>query len=282
MANDIWKHGTLLIAGGAGKTGKRVAERLTRQGRNVRLASRSTDPTFDWVQPQTWGTALKGVSAVYIAYQPDLAVPGAVETVSDFFRRATENGVEKLVLLSGRGEPEAEEAEQALRATSAEWTILRSSWFSQNFSENYLLDAIVEGEVALPQGLAAEPFVDVEDIAEIATAAFMDSRHSRQLYDITGPDALTFEDAIAAIAAATGRTISFALIPPAEYRAELMRQNLPQDVVELVMYLFTTVLDGRNTPLGDGVRSALGRAPSSFADYVARTAATGVWRAQNA
>jgi hypothetical protein len=171
MINENRSKGLTLVIGGTGKTGRRVADRLVKAGQPVRIGSRGAEPPFDWEKPDSWGQALQGVKAVYVAYQPDLAVPGALETVRAFFAQAVESGVEKLVLLSGRGEVEAEQAEQALQATGVDWTILRSSWFCQNFSEGFFLDSILSGEVALPVGAVAEPFVDVDDIADIAFAA---------------------------------------------------------------------------------------------------------------
>jgi uncharacterized protein YbjT (DUF2867 family) len=186
------------------------------------------------------------------------------------------------VLLSGRGEVEAEQAEQALQATGVDWTILRASWFFQNFSEGLFVDAIAAGDVALPSGRAAEPFVDVDDIAEIAFAAFTQPGHSRQLYEITGARALTFPEAIGEIAQATGRDIRFTAANPADFRAQLVASGVPGAEADLVIYLFTTVLDGRNTPLADGVQRALGRPPRDFSDYVRRTTATGVWGGDHA
>jgi len=269
----------ILVIGGHGKTGRRVVERLQKAGRNVRIGSRRTELPFDWNQPETWAPALRGVTAAYVSYQPDLAVPGALATVRDFVAQALRQGTRRLVLLSGRGEEEAQAAEQALQATDADWTILRASWFAQNFSENFFLDSILAGEVALPVDSVAEPFVDADDIADIAAAALTDSRgtHSRQLYELTGPHALTFPEAINEIARATGREIRFIPVPTADYGAEMERQGIPREYIDLVLYLFTTVLDGRNTPLADGVRQALGREPRSFGDYVRATAATGVW-----
>ena len=270
----------ILVLGGTGKTGRRLAERLLNAGHAVRIGSRSAQPSFDWDDHATWAPALQGVKAVYVAFQPDLAMPGALETVRAFFDRAIESGAKRLVLLSGRGEVEAEECEAALRATAAEWTILRASWFSQNFSENFWLDAVLAGEVALPVSDVAEPFVDVEDIVDIAFAALTEWGHAFQLYEITGPRALSFPEAIAEIAAATGRTIRFTRVPAEAYAAELARQDMPAGYADLVMYLLTTVLDGRNTPVADGVQRALGRGPRDFSDYVRRTAATGIWGAK--
>ncbi|MGB8702566.1 MAG: hypothetical protein WCD18_24395 [Thermosynechococcaceae cyanobacterium] len=277
MTHEHWTQGMTLVIGGTGKTGRRVADRLLKAGRLVRIGSRTAERPFDWENRDTWGQVLQGVKAAYVSYQPDLAVPGALETVQAFFAQAIANGVEKLVLLSGRGEEETEQAEQALQVTSVDWTILRSSWFCQNFSEGFFLDPILAGQVALPVGLVAEPFVDVDDIADIAFAALTDRLHSCQLYEITGPRALTFAEVIGEIARATGRDITFIPVSADDYRAELVRQGVPDDYIELVLYLFATVLDGRNTPLTDGVQRALGRPPRSFSDYVRQTAATGIW-----
>ena len=267
----------ILVLGATGKTGRRVAERLQAAGREVRLGSRGATPAFDWEDRSTWAAALDGAGGAYVTYQPDLAVPGGVETVTAFFAQAVAAGCRRLVLLSGRGEVEAEQAEQALRASGADWTILRASWFDQNFDESYFLEPILAGELALPAGAAAEPFVDVEDIAEIGAVALMEPGHSGKLYELTGPRALTFAQAVDEIARTTGREIAFVHVPPEAYGAAMAEAQVPDDVIALTIYLFTTVLDGRNTPVADGVMQALGRPARDFSDYVRRTAATGVW-----
>ena len=206
MANADFEAGTILVLGGTGKTGRRVADLLRETASVVRVGSRAGEPPFDWENRTPWTPALRGVRAAYVAFQPDLAVPVALETVQAFFNQAVESGVKKLVLLSGRGEIEAVQAAQALLATSVEWTILRSSWFCQNFSESFLLDPILAGEVSLPAGLAAEPFVDVDDIAEIACAALTEPGHAGKRYEITGPRAMTFAEATREIAEMTGQS----------------------------------------------------------------------------
>jgi len=268
----------ILILGATGKTGSRITQRLKTAGLPVRLGSRSASPPFDWEDRSTWEAALDGIAAVYISYQPDLAVPGAVETIQSFTNLAVKSGVSKLVLLSGRREAEAEEAERVIQNSGVDWTILRCSWFFQNFSESHFLEPIVQGELALPVGNIAEPFVDVEDIAEIAVQALTQPGHSGQLYELTGPRALTFAEAVDEIARETGRDISFVAVPPDAYREALEQAQLPAELIDLVLYLFTTVLDGRNTPLADGVQRALGRPARDFSDYVRRTAATKTWQ----
>jgi uncharacterized protein YbjT (DUF2867 family) len=271
------RHDTTLVVGGTGKTGRRVVERLQLLGLPYRVGSRSAQPRFDWEDRKTWLPALGGVGQAYVTYYPDLCLPGALDKVRSFFDLAGEAGVKKLVFLSGRGETEAEQAEQALKKSGADWTILRCSFFSQNFSESFFLAPILAGEVALPVAPVGEPFVDAEDIADVAVAALTQPSHSAKLYELTGPRALMFADAIEEIARATGRNIQFVAITPEEYRAAMLRAQVPPEVINLVLYLFSTVLDGRNTPVADGVQRALGRAPRDFADYVQRTAATDVW-----
>ena len=272
------KHLTLVI-GATGKTGRRVAERLTRRGLPCRLGSRSATPPFDWEKPATWAPVLQDVRAAYITYYPDLMAPGAVERVRDFSALAVRNGVRRLVLLSGRGEDAAEQAERAVRESGAEWTLLRASWFAQNFSENFFVEGLRAGTLALPAGAVAEPFVDVEDIADIAVAALTEEGHAGQLYELTGPRLLTFAEATAEIARACGRDLRYQQIPAADFAAGMEAAGIPADFIELVMELFTTVLDGRKANLADGVERALGRPPRDFADYARDTAATGAWNA---
>ncbi|MET2831906.1 NAD(P)H-binding protein [Mesorhizobium shangrilense] len=267
----------ILILGGTGKTGRRLAERLAARNLPVRLGSRSATPAFDWENTATWEPALDGVGAVYISYYPDIAVPGAAETVGEFASLAATRGVHRQVLLSGRGEPEAQRAEEMVKASGAVWTILRCAWFAQNFSESFLLDPLLDGEVALPVGAVGEPFVDADDIADAAVAALTQLGHENQLYELTGPRLLTFAEASAEIARAAGREIRYAQISHAAFDVMLREQHVPAEIVGLLNELFTEVLDGRNSHLTDGVQRVLGRSPKDFTAYANETAATGVW-----
>ncbi len=195
-----------------------------RRGHPIRLGFRSGKPPFDWDGPATWAPVLRGVQSVYVTYYPDLAVPGAAGTVAEFAGLAVENGVRRLVLLSGRGEQGALRGEEAVRASGADWTILRSTWFSQNFSEGFFLDQVLSGEVALPVGNVQEPFVDADDIADIAVAALTDDRHVGQLYELTGPRLLTFAQAVKEIGNAAGREIRYVPVHPLrQYESMLAR-----------------------------------------------------------
>jgi len=272
---------TTLVLGGTGKTGRRVAERLEACGVQTRIGTRSGEPPFDWGDEATWEPALRGVGSAYVSYYPDLAIPGAVAAVRSFAGLAAEAGVRRLVLLSGRGEEEAQRAELAVQEVGeeagVEWTIVRCAWFDQNFSENYLLEPILSGEVVLPSGDVPEPLVDADDIADVAAAALTEDGHAGQLYELTGPRLLTFAEAVGEIAKATGREIRFVPVSVEEYESVLEEEDVPAEFLSFLTYLFGEVLDGRNAHLTDGVRRALGREPKDFADYAREAAATGVW-----
>jgi uncharacterized protein YbjT (DUF2867 family) len=267
-----------LVLGGTGKTGRRVAQRLRARGLPIRIETPSSQPPFDWSDQATWAPALQNIDAVYLTYYPDLASPGAAAAVRAFAELAVERGVRRLVLLSGRGEEGARRGEQAVRESGANWTIVRSAFMAQNFNESFFLEPLRAGEVAFPAGEdLAEPFIDAEDIADVAVAALTQDGHVGQLYEVTGPRLLTWADAVAEIARATGRPIRYLPVSLEEYATLLIEQQVPADFVKMLTDVFTEVLDGRNAHLSDGVQRALGRPPRDFADYARDAAATGVW-----
>ena len=267
-----------LVLGGTGKTGRRIVDRLTARGLSVRVGSRSASIPFDWEDESAWAPALEGVRAAYISYFPDLAIPGAPQAVRAFAELALDRGVRRLVLLSGRGEEEAQRSERAVQDTGADVTVVRCAWFMQNFSEDYLVGPILDGEVVLPADDQVEPFVDADDIADVAVAALTDDRHIGETYELTSPRLMTFRDAIGEIAAASGRRINYVPVSVEEYAAGAAEHGVPEEFVGFLTYLFSDVL-GNNAYLTDGVERALGRQPRGFSDYVRDAAATGVWAA---
>jgi uncharacterized protein YbjT (DUF2867 family) len=266
-----------LVISSTGKTGSRVAERLEARGVPIRAGSRSADPPFDWEDRDTWAAALDGAGAAYVSYYPDIAMPGAVEAIRAFAETALEHDVRRLVLLSGRGEEEAQRAERAVRESGADWTIVRCSWFNQNFSEGFFAASVAAGEVVLPATSVPEPFVDVEDVADVAAKALSEDGHAGQVYELTGRRMLTFEKAVREIAAAARREIRYVPVSIEEYADAAREHGVPADVVEFLIYLFGEVLDGRNASLTDGVQRALGREPRDFSRYAREAAAAGVW-----
>lgn len=267
-----------LVLGGTGKTGRRIAQRLQAMDQEVRIGSRSSVPSFDWDNKKSWETCLKGVTAVYITYAPDLAMPGAKDAIEAFVDLAKRRGVRRLVLLSGRGEAEAQACERIVISAGLEWTIVRASWFNQNFSEGAFVDMVLNGAITLPAGDQVEPFVDADDIADVAVAALTEDHHNAEVYEVTGPRLMSLADVAADLSRATGREITYVDVPHDGFIAEVEASGAPRDVVWMLDYLFSTVLDGRNAHLTDGIQRALGRPPKDFAAYAREVAARGVWR----
>ncbi|WP_116244736.1 NAD-dependent epimerase/dehydratase family protein [Nocardiopsis sp. FIRDI 009] len=270
-------HERILVTGGTGMTGRRVTDLLRQRGVDVRVGSRSGAPPFEWHDTGTWDPVLEGVTGVYLCYHPDLAFPGAAETVAAFAARAAERGVRRAVLLSGRGEDGALAAEHAVREAFPATTLARSSYFAQNFSESFFTEQVRAGTTLLPVPDVAEPFIDLDDLAEVAVTALTGDGHAGRTYDLTGPRSLTFTEAAAVLSEASGRTVEHRSITPEEYVEGAVAEGLPAELAQGLVEIFQGTLDGRNTEPTDDVRRVLGRPAGDFADYARRAARTGAW-----
>lgn len=266
----------ILVIGATGKTGSRVATKLDALGVPVRRGSRASATPFDWDAPQTWAGALDGVRAAYVTYFPDLAFPGAVDKLGSLCETAQAAGVEHLVLLSGRGEHHARMGEDVVRASGTAFTLVRAAWFAQNFSEGYLRDPVLAGILPMPGGDIAEPIIDIDDIVDVVVAALTQDGHRGALYEVTGPDLMTFAEMADALSVATGRMIRHSPIS-----FEAFHANIATVGGAFVADVFTAIaretLDGRNAVVTDGVLRALGRPPRDFATFARDAARSGAW-----
>ena len=266
-----------LVIGGNGKTGRRVVERLKALGHDVSSASRSSSLSFDWNDDSNWSEVLEGVKALYVTYHPDLSVPGASDHIRALLAVAKEQGVERIVLLSGRGEEEAQLCERLVINSSIPATVVRCGWFNQNFSESFFRDLLMSGTLAVPNAHVGEGYVDADDIADVATAALTGEGHEGQIYQLTGPELLTFRDVAAIFQEVTGREINVVDVSREAFVEGLEAAQLPEGMVQLVDYLFNEVLDGRNASLGDGVQRALGRPPRDFRSFLQKAHLAGAF-----
>ena len=266
-----------LVIGGSGKTGRRVIERLKALGHDVSSASRSSSPGFDWNNDANWSEVLEGVKALYVTYHPDLSVPGASDHIRALLAVAKAQGVERIVLLSGRGEEEAQLCERLVLNSSIPATIVRCGWFNQNFSESFFRDLLMSGTLAVPNAHVGEGYVDADDIADVVTTALTEEGHEGQIYQLTGPELLTFRDVAAIFREVTGRELNVVDVSREEFVEGLVAAQLPEGMVQLVDYLFNEVLDGRNASLGDGVLRALGRPPRDFRSFLQKAHLAGAF-----
>ena len=271
------QHSPILIIGKNAKTGLRVDHRLQALGYTTRAVSRSTSPAFDWEDPATWRAAMEGTESAYVTFYPDLAIPTAEQVIRDFVALAKDAGLRHVVLLSGRGEAGAERAEAVLEASGLDWNVVRANWFMQNFSEGFMIEGILHGELVLPAGETVEPFIDVDDIADVAVAALTRSELRNRLFEVSGPRALTFEQCAAEISQAVGYPVNYSRVPIEDFIQVLRDQGTPEDVLWLMRELFTVVFDGRNSSPTSGVEDALGRPATDFSEYVRKVMVTGAW-----
>lgn len=271
MTTDISR---VLVLGGTGKTGRRVAAALRRRGPEPAVASRRGPVRFDWTDRTTWEPALRGIEAVYVV---DSQGPDAPAEVGDFAATAARTGVRRLVLLSSRvwGEWGGDilATERAVQESGLQWTILRPSWFAQNFAELDFFSSLLgeAGELRLPTGEGREAFVDLEDLADVAVAALTEDGHGQRTYVLSGARSLSFGDAVAEIAEASGRRLRFVPVTEDEYRAEVVAAGYPDAVADEWIALFRHIREERGATVADGVEEALGRAPRDFSEYVGRT-----------
>ncbi|MFF3499674.1 NAD(P)H-binding protein [Streptomyces sp. NPDC003247] len=269
---------TVTVTGATGRTGARVARAARDAGLTVRAASRATG--FDWEQRSTWTEALRGADAAYLVHPTDVGTPEAARAVGEIAREAAGLGVRHLVLLSARGEERARPTEEALRTSGADWTIVRAAWFSQNFGEGPLAEELrLSGGLVFPAAPdVREPFVDVRDIADVVVAALTSGdRYAGRELDLTGPRPVAWGEAVAEIAAAAGRELTYRAVPSREYHEHLTGFGVPEQEADFLVELFEEMLDGHNAHLTDGVRRVLGREPRDFAEFAKEAAAAGTW-----
>ncbi|MFJ2155403.1 NmrA family transcriptional regulator [Streptomyces sp. NPDC087856] len=269
---------TIVVTGATGRTGRRVAEAAREAGLTVREATRARG--FDWAERSTWADTLRGADAAYLVYPSDVGAPDAGRAVGLLAQEAVGLGVRRLVLLSSRGEERARPTEEALRGSGADWTVVRASWFAQNFSEGPLVEGFREsGELVFPGGSVREPFVDVRDIADVVVAVVTGGeRYVGRAVTVSGPRLLTFGEAVGEIGAVTGRELTYRAVSARQYGDVLAGFGVPAEEVEFLVELFESLLDGRNSYLSEGVQEVLGREPRDFSEFVREAAAAGVWK----
>ncbi|BAO76542.1 NmrA family NAD(P)-binding protein [Winogradskyella sp. PG-2] len=215
---------------------------------------------------------------MYVTYYPDLAVSGAKEAIESLTYLAKELGVKKMVLLSGKGETEAEACEKIVMNSGMDYTIVRASWFNQNWSESFFLDPILSGEVALPMSDVLIPFVDANDIAEVTATVLLDDTYNVEIIEVTGPELITYKDIINIISKTSNRKLNFYDITLEQYIDGMKQMQIPNDVVWLIEYLFSHVLTNpKNQLVVNDIERVLGRKAKTFLEYAQETAKTGIW-----
>jgi uncharacterized protein YbjT (DUF2867 family) len=267
------------VLAASGKSGRRVVAALRAAGHHVRAASRSAEVRFDWADPRTWPAVADGAGALYLVAPED---PSPLPSFVDLVQEA---GVKRVVLLSGRGVEAwgdrygraVAAAEDVVRGSDLDWTIIRANNFMQNFTEDLWHAPLLAGRLGLPTAGVPEPFVDVDDVAAVAARLLATDGYAGRTIDLTGPTALTFAEAVATIAAAAGRSIRYDELTPAAYAEELRAAGVGEEWVAELSGMFEILREGHLAAPATGVEDVLGRPPRSFVGWVAHIAPTGAW-----
>jgi uncharacterized protein YbjT (DUF2867 family) len=268
---------TVLVLGGTGKTGTRVASRLSDAGHSVRTAARQgADARFDWDDPATHRPVVDGVDRIYLV-APVMRTHFAPQ-VSAFLDLAEAAGVRHITYLSAYG-IDMVPPEVALRAveldlmerTAMTHSIVRPAWFMQNFSETFLKP--IDGAITVPTGDGTEAFVDAEDIAAVAAATLADpSAHAGAQYAPTGPDRLTVGEAADVIASVIGRPVRHVNVDRHAWVEGAIASGVPTEYGQTLRLLTETIASGSGSRPNDDVQNVTGAPPTTFTEFARRTA----------
>jgi uncharacterized protein YbjT (DUF2867 family) len=269
---------TILILGGTGRTGSRIAMSLTACGAVARTASRTGgEVTFDWDDLQTHRSALRGASRLYLV-PPTMRVRFA-DQIAALLDVAVDSGVDHVTLLSANG---ADRAPSVIDLAAVEklvterheltHTILRPAWIMQNFTDDHL--PLVDDALIVPSGGGAEAFVDADDVAAVAVQTLLEpTAHNGATYSLNGPAALTFEDVAAIIADVSGRPVKHVDIDQHVWVNGAISAGVPADYAQMLQWLTGTIIAGTGARPTDDIERILGRPATDFATFARRNAA---------
>jgi uncharacterized protein YbjT (DUF2867 family) len=271
----------VLVTGGSGKTGRRVAAQLAERGIEHRIASRSATGAgtvpFDWSLPQTYDAALDGVGAIYLVAPPGVMEPLAV--MQPFLERSLAKGVTRFVLLSASSLEEDGPVMGAvhgwLRRNAPSWVVLRPTWFMQNFSEQqYLPTILAEDAIYSATENGRVGFIDAEDIAAVAVEALTNPAFANGDLILTGPATLTYDEVAQHIGKAAGRVIRHRRVTASDMTDWLVTGGVPVAFAPILAAMDTAISLGAEDRTTDAVFESIRRVPGTFEDFVSRNAAT--------
>jgi len=261
----------VLVIGGTGKTGSAVVRGLRARGVMTSIASRTANGPdrvrFDWADPSSHAAALHEAEAIY------LVAPALVRDPSlwmvPFIERAIARGTRRFVLLSSSAidehAPGMGAVHAALAARAPEWTVLRPSWFMQNFSDpQHALGRSIREErtIISATGDGRLGFIDAEDIAAVAVATLLEPANAALV--LTGPEALSYAEAAAILSRVIGEPVVHHALTSEAWQARMIAGGMPADYAALLGALEQAIADGAEDRVTDEVLRRTGRPPRSL------------------
>ena len=271
--------GLVLVTGGTGKSGRRLIAQLRDEGIACRAASRGGDPPFDWAQPTTWAAALEGVTSIYLVAPTTLSDP--YSAMLAFLRSATHQGGRRFVFLSvspfPAGGPAHGQVHQWLKDHSEDWTVLRPTWFMQNFSEGQHLPTIRdEAAIYSATGEGRVPLISADDIARAARAALTHASALNDDFILTGDEAISYDRVAQLISHACGRRISHRAMSAEALTQWQLGRGLPERTAKILTSLDLAIAAGAEDRTTDAIEALTGKPPMTFEAFA--NANAGAWK----
>ena len=269
---------TYLITGGTGKTGRRIVPRLVEKGAHFIVASRSgrmvdgyNSVRFDWTDKSTFEAALNQVTAIYLLAPTDTT--DSLGAMQPFLDRALDSGVKRFVLLSAssisKDGPMMGAVHAYLETHATEWTVLRPTWFMQNFSEQQHMPTIRdEGCIYSATGEGRVAFIDAEDIANVAVEALTRRVSFNCDLILTGPEAISYDTVAETISQNIGRSVTHVILSEAELAERYMKLGMDEEYARTLSAMDTAIASGSEDRMTDEVVNAIGREPHTFNYFV--------------
>jgi uncharacterized protein YbjT (DUF2867 family) len=278
----------ILVTGATGTIGSSTVKALKAQGARFKVGTRSPDKLqgqgvetvlFDWDKPETFAPALQGVEKLFLLTPISEKQVEYTQSLVDAAKKAGVKHIVKLSVMGVEAEPGIalgrlhRASEKAIQDSGIAWTMLRPTFFMENFFNYYGADPKKDSTVYNPHGQGKAVWVDGRDVGEVAAAVLTGQGHEGKAYDLTGPEALGDAEALALLGEALGHKYTYVDVPEEGARKAMLDMQMPAWLVDGFMELNRLIKNNWVATPASGVKDVLGRAPRSFKEYAKDCAA---------
>ena len=266
----------ILVLSATGNVGLPLVNVLVKNNKKVKAASRSgkningaEGVCFDFSAPETYLSAFADVASVYMMLPSGYA--GGVKPLIPLIDIAAEKKIK--VVLQTAIEASFDKTnpniaiEEYLKTSAANYVILRPTWFMDNF-HIFWADNIKQGDLRLPTENGKTAFIDTRDIADCGLAALCSDQFDRMTFNLTGKEALSYQEAVEIFSKVLGRKITYTSITDEEYTERLVNAGMPRASADFFTHALSEVRNGLVADVYDDVKKLTGKAPLTLSDYV--------------
>lgn len=272
----------ILVTGGTGTIGKATVAALQAAGQRFKVAARSPQEiktrgveavTLDWSELDTYLPAMKGVDKLFLLTPNSERQVGYVVQAVAAAKRAGVKHIVRLSVMGADADPGVIlgrlhfAAEKEVRLSGIAWTMLRPTFFMQNFINYYGVHPNKDGEIHLPHGRGKAAWVDARDVGEAAAKVLSAGGYEGNTFDLTGPEALSTEEVLAILSEVFGHKYKYVDVPEDAARKAMEDMKMPLWLVDAFMELHAFIKNGHAAKLANGVQTILGREPRSVREW---------------